>query len=58
MAVGILPSLFILPWLEYFLKGPTRPLLSFYFQSFQTNIITFLQQIYVQNVHPVYGAGI
>ena len=28
-----------------------------YFWSFQTNI-TILQQIYVKNVHPVYGSGI
>ena len=29
-----------------------------YFWSFQTNITTFLQKIYVKNVHSVYGAGI
>ena len=29
-----------------------------YFQSFQSNIITILQQINVKNVHPQYGTGI
>ena len=45
--------------------GPMRPALFFwtnrgllfvYFRSFQTNITTCLQQIYVKNVHPEYGA--
>ena len=35
--------------------GHPRPLFRL-FSSFQANII-FLQQIYVKNVHPVYGAG-
>ena len=29
-----------------------------YFRSFQTNIITVLQQIYVKKCHQVYDAGI
>ena len=42
--------------LMFFLKnGPTSASFIAYFRSFQTNIITILQQIYV---HPVYGAGI
>ena len=36
----------------FFINVPTR-----LFSAFQTNI-KFLQQIYVKNVHPVYGAGI
>ena len=35
--------------------GLPRPLVSFIFGLFNQ---TFLQQIYVKNVHPVYGAGI
>ena len=38
--------------------GQPWPHLSFISRSFQTNIITFLQQIYVKKVHPVYGAWI
>ena len=34
-----------------------RPLFHL-FSSFQTNILQFFQQIFVKNVHPVYGAGI
>ena len=42
-----------------FLKKWANPGLFFiYFWSFQTNIITILQQIYVKNVHPVYNTGI
>ena len=38
------------------LMGQLRPLFYFYFVYFQSNI-TILQQIYVKNVHPIYGAG-
>ena len=40
-----------------FLKWANPGLFFIYFWSFQTNN-TFLQQINVKNVHPVYGAGI
>ena len=42
----------------FFKNWPTPASFSFIFGLFQTNIITILQQIYVKNVHPVYGAGI
>ena len=39
--------------------GQPQPLLSFIFGLFkQTSLLQFLQQIYVKNVHPVYGARI
>ena len=38
--------------------GQPRPLLSFIFDLFKQTSLQFLQQIYVKNVHPVYGAGI
>ena len=38
--------------------GQPRPLLMFIFGSFKQTPLQFLQQIYVKNVHPVYGAGI
>ena len=41
-----------------FKNGPTPASCIIYFQPFQTNSITVLQQIYVENVHPVYGARI
>ena len=43
-----------------FLKkdGPTPASFIVYFRSFQTNIITILQQLNVKNVNIVYSAGI
>ena len=42
----------------YFLKnGPTSASFLFIFVLFKQTL-QFLQQIYVKNVHPVYGAGI
>ena len=41
-----------------FLNGPTPASLIVYFRSFQTNIITILQQLYVKNVHLGYSARI
>ena len=38
------------------MRPKTRPLLLFIFCLFQANIINFLQPIYVQNVHAVFGA--
>ena len=45
---------------DSFLKnnGPTLASFIVYFRSFQTNIITILQEKYVKNGDPVYGAGI
>ena len=43
---------------EAFLKkGQPRPLFRLFFGLFKQTL-QFLQQIYVKNVHPVYGAGI
>ena len=41
-----------------FKNGPTRASFIAYLRSSQTNIISILQQKYVKNVYPVYGAGI
>ena len=38
--------------------GKPRPLLSFIFGHYKQTSLQFLQQIYVKNVHSVYGAGI
>ena len=38
--------------------GQPRPLFSFLFSVFSNKQYKFLQQMYVKNVHPVYGAGI
>ena len=43
----------------FFKNGPTRHFLSFIMGLFkQTSSLHILQQIYMKNVHPVYGAGI
>ena len=38
--------------------GQPWPLLSFIFVLFKQTSVQFLQQIYVKNVHPLFGAGI
>ena len=43
---------------NYFLNGPTPASFEFIFGLFKQISLQFLQQIYVKNVHPVYGAGI
>ena len=44
---------------NFFLKKWANPAsFSFIFGLFKQTSIQFLQQIYVKNVHPVYGAGI
>ena len=43
-------------WL--FLNGPTPASIFVSFQSFQSNIVQFLQQINVKNIYTVYGAEI
>ena len=43
----------------FFLKnGPTPASFSFIFILFKQTSLHFLLQIFVKNVHPVYGAGI
>ena len=41
----------------YFLMGHPRRLFQFIFYLFKQTL-QFLQQVFVGNVHPVYGAGI
>ena len=38
--------------------GQPRPLLSLIFGLFKQTLLKNLRQIYMKNVHPVYGAGI
>ena len=38
--------------------GQPRPLFHLILVFFKQTSLQFLQQIYVKNVHPVYGAGI
>ena len=38
--------------------GQPLPILSFIFGLLNQTSLQFLQQIYVRNIHPVYGAGI
>ena len=44
--------------LFFFKMGQPRPLLWFIFGIFKQTSLQFLQQMYVKNVHPVFGARI